>query len=108
MLYIKIACQSCFISVFFYRDGLQESAVVSKTFQVDTARDYSDDGYSFIESYDTMSTTTATTNSTSTASTVKHAKRDKYRRDNKHQVCFETSLDHIFARLIDSPMLSQI
>ena len=87
---IKQEVEVCYLIVakvllVIYRDGLQESAVVSKTFQVDTARDDFDDGYSFIESYDTMSTTT-TTNSTSTASTVKHAKRGKHARDKRYEV----------------------
>lgn len=71
-------------SPFYHRDGLQESAVISKTFQVDLPPEDFDDGYSFIESFDTMSTTT--TNSTSTASTIKHNKKNKHRSHGGHHV----------------------
>lgn len=74
-----------------YRDGLQESAVISKTFTVDAPLDDYDDGCSFIESFDSMSTTTATTatsRTTSSASTIKQRPRkSKYNKEHhNHQV----------------------
>lgn len=72
----------------YFRDGLQESAVISKTFTVDAPLDEYDDGYSFIESFDSMSTTTATSNTTSSASTIKQRPRkSKYNKEHhNHQV----------------------
>lgn len=78
---IKVFC----IPVFSCRDGLQESAVISKTFTVDAPPDDFDDGYSFIESCDSMSTTTATSTTASSASTVKQQpRRNKNNKEQKH------------------------
>lgn len=57
---------------------------------MDTPPEDFDDGYSFIETFDSMSTTTGT--STTTASTVKLNKKNRYYKDSRrpqfhHHVC---------------------
>jgi len=63
---------------------------MSKTFDVDAPEDDFDDDYSFIESFDSMSTVTSSTRTSTTASTVstiKPAKKNKYNKEkSKHQV----------------------